>query len=71
EKDEYPGADYVSDVYRRNMRIYANIVRQIDFAHDKAILVYIGSGHISFLKQIFSSSLLFEVKDVVPLLQAE
>ncbi len=66
---EYPGADLASDFYKRNMRIYANILRQIDVAHDKAILVYIGSGHVSFLKEIFSSSLLFEVEDVVPLLK--
>ena len=66
---EYPGADLASDFYKRNMRIYANVLRQIDFAHDKAILIYIGSGHVSFLKQIFSSSLLFDVEDIVPLLK--
>jgi hypothetical protein len=69
EGPEYPGADLASDFYKRNMRIYTNILRQIDVAHDKAILIYIGSGHVSFLKQIFSSSLLFEVEDVVSLLK--
>jgi len=69
EGQDYPGADLASDFYKRNMRIYANILRQIDVEHDKAILVYIGSGHVSFLKEIFSSSLLFEVEDVVPLLK--
>jgi hypothetical protein len=67
--NEYPGADLGSDFYKRNMRIYSNILRQIDFAHDKAILLYIGSGHISFLKEIFASSLLFEVEDIVPVLK--
>jgi hypothetical protein len=71
EGEEYPGADLTSDIYRRNMRIFANILRQTDVIHDRAILVYIGSGHISFLKQIFSSSLLFEVEDVVPLLKGD
>jgi hypothetical protein len=66
---EYPGADLASDFYKRNMRIYSNILRQIDVAHDKTILIYIGSGHVSFLKEIFSSSLLFEVEDAVPLLK--
>jgi hypothetical protein len=69
EGQDYPGADLASDFYKRNMRIYANILRQIDVEHDKAIFVYIGSGHVSFLKEIFSSSLLFEVEDVVPLLK--
>jgi hypothetical protein len=69
EGQDYPGADLASDFYKRNMRIYANILRQIDVEYDKAILVYIGSGHVSFLKEIFSSSLLFEVEDVVPLLK--
>jgi hypothetical protein len=68
---DYPGADLASDFYKRNMRIYSNILRQIDIAHDKAILIYIGSGHVSFLKQIFSSSLLFEVEDIVSLLKGE
>lgn len=71
EGSAFPGADLASDFYRRNMRIYTNILRQIDVAHDKAILVYIGSGHVSFLKEIFSSSLLFEVEDVIPLLKGE
>jgi hypothetical protein len=71
EGPDYPGADLGGDLYKRNMRIYTNVLRQIDFAHDKAILIYIGSGHVSFLKEIFSSSLLFEVQDVVPLLKAE
>lgn len=71
EGEDYPGADLTSDVYKRNMRIYTNVLRQIDFAHDKAILIYIGSGHVSFLKQIFSSSLLFEVADIVPFLKAD
>jgi uncharacterized protein DUF5694 len=69
EGSAYPGADLASDFYKRNMRIYTNILRQVDVAHDKAILVFIGSGHVSFLKEIFSSSLLFEVEDVVPLLK--
>jgi hypothetical protein len=69
EGQDYPGADLASDFYRRNMRIYTNILRQTDVAHDRAILVYIGSGHVSFLKEIFSSSLLFEVEDVVSLLK--
>jgi hypothetical protein len=69
EGQDYPGADLASDFYKRNMRIYTNILRQVDVAHDKVILVYIGSGHVSFLKEIFSSSLLFEVEDVVPLLK--
>ncbi|HUB61751.1 MAG TPA: DUF5694 domain-containing protein [Puia sp.] len=69
EGQDYPGADLASDFYKRNMRIYTNILRQIDVAHDKAILIYIGSGHVSFLKEIFSSSLLFEVEDIIPLLK--
>lgn len=66
---DYPGADLASEFYKRDMHIYTNILRQIDFAHDKAILIYIGSGHVSFLKEIFASSLLFDVEDVVPLLK--
>ena len=68
---EYPGADLGGDFFKRNMRIYTNILRQTDVAHDTCILVYIGSGHVSFLKEIFGSSLLFEVGDVAALLKEE
>ena len=68
---EYPGADLGGDFFKRNMRIYTNILRQIDVAHDTCILVYIGSGHVSFLKEIFGSSLLFEVGDVAALLKED
>lgn len=68
---EYPGADLGGDFFKRNMRIYTNILRQIDVAHDTCILVYIGSGHVSFLKEIFASSLLFEVGDVAALLKED
>jgi hypothetical protein len=71
EGQEYPGADLGSDFYKRNMRIFTNILRQVDIARDRAILIYIGSGHVSFLREIFSSSLLFEVEDIIPLLKGE
>ena len=66
--DAYPGADLAGEFYKRNVRIYTNLLRQVDVQQDKAIWVIIGQGHIAFLKSILKYNPLFEVQDVLPLL---
>jgi hypothetical protein len=69
--DNYAGADLAGEFFKRNVRIYTNLLRQVDVQHDKAIVLLIGQGHVAFLKDILQYSSLFEVADVVPLLQAK
>ena len=69
--DNYVGADLTGDFFKRNVRIYTNLLRQVDVQHDKAIVLVIGQGHVAFLKSILKYNSLFEVADVVPLLQAK
>lgn len=45
----YAGADIASDWYKRNMRIYANLLRIT--RPDDRVLVLIGSGHRPLLRQ--------------------
>lgn len=47
-------ADLVSAWFKRNMRIYANIVNLIDSPHAR-ILVIIGAGHLGWLRHDFAS----------------
>lgn len=54
--DNYVGADVVSNWYKRNLRIYANICRITDFTKDERILVVIGAGHSYLLNQFFDES---------------
>ena len=50
----WPGADLVSSYYRRNMRIYTNIIRVADTPGDRILVIY-GSGHLGWLRQIFGN----------------
>ncbi|MBC8082712.1 MAG: hypothetical protein H7Z21_05820, partial [Hymenobacter sp.] len=67
----YAGADLAGEFYKRNMRIYTNLLRAVDFQHDRAIILIIGAGHVSFLKEQLQHNSLFEVQDVLPLLRAK
>ncbi|AWM32929.1 hypothetical protein DDQ68_09145 [Hymenobacter nivis] len=67
----YAGADLAGEFFKRNVRIYTNLLRQVDLQHDRAIVLVIGQGHVAFLKDILKYNSLFEVADVVPLLQAK
>lgn len=64
----YSGADLAGEFFQRNVRIYANLLRAVDVQRDKAVVLLIGAGHVSFLKEILQYNSLFEVQDIVPLL---
>lgn len=67
----YPGADLAGDFFKTNVRIYTNLLRAVDVQHDKAIVLLIGQGHTAFLKSILRYNSLFEVAEVLPLLEAK
>lgn len=60
--DNYIGADLVGEWYKRNVRIYGNILKDAS-ATDKTILVIFGNGHIHILRQFFHDNPDFEVVD--------
>lgn len=67
----YVGADLGGDFFKRNVRIYTNLLRTVDVQHDRAVVLIIGAGHVAFLKSILRYSSLFEVAEVAPLLEAK
>jgi hypothetical protein len=69
--DNYTGADLGGEYFKRNVRIYTNLLRAVDVQHDKAIVLIIGQGHVSLLKSILRYNSLFEVAEVLPLLEAK
>jgi len=69
--DNYAGADLAGEFYKRNVRIYTNLLRGVDVQHDKAIVLIIGQGHVAYLKSILRYSSLFEVAEVLPLLEGK
>lgn len=54
EPGDWAGADLMSDWFRRNMRIYGNIVRLIDSPDERVLVIY-GSGHLPWLRHNFTS----------------
>lgn len=67
----YAGADLAGEFFKRNVRIYNNLLRAVDVQHDKAIVLLIGQGHVAFLKSILQYNSLFEVQEVLPLLTSK
>jgi hypothetical protein len=54
EPGDWPGADLVSDWFRRNMRIYSNVTRLVDSPNERILVIY-GNGHLGWLRHIVAS----------------
>lgn len=52
---DWAGADLVSDWFRRNMRIYSNIVQLVDSPNERVLVIY-GAGHLGWLQYAFESN---------------
>lgn len=55
EPGDYAGADLVSDWFRRNMRIYTNVVKLVDSPAERVLVVF-GAGHLGWLQHDFASN---------------
>jgi hypothetical protein len=51
---EYAGPDLVADWFRRNIRIYRNIVALAESPDDRILVIY-GAGHLGWLRQMTAS----------------
>jgi hypothetical protein len=49
---EYAGAEFLAEWYKRNIRMYSNIIRIVE-PRDKKILVIVGAGHKPIMNQMF------------------
>ena len=54
EPGDWSGADLVADWFRRNMRIYSNVVRLADSPNERVLVIF-GSGHLGWLRHDFAS----------------
>ncbi len=55
EPGDWAGADLVSEWFRRNMRIYTNVVQLADSPNERLLVVF-GAGHLGWLQQDFASN---------------
>ena len=52
---DWAGADLVADWFRRNMRIYSNVMNLVDSPNERILLIY-GAGHIGWLQFPFANN---------------
>jgi len=55
EPGDWPGADLVADWFRRNIRIYANIMKLADSPAERVLVIY-GNGHLGWLRADFAAN---------------
>lgn len=61
EPGDWAGPDLVADWFRRNMRIYSNIVRLVESPNERVLVVY-GAGHLGWLRHNFASDPNFRLR---------
>jgi hypothetical protein len=64
----WAGADLVADWFRRNMRIFTNIVRLADSPNERVLVIY-GAGHLGWLRQAFASDPTIRLRTLAELVQ--
>jgi hypothetical protein len=52
---DWAGADLVSEWFRRNMRIYSNVMQLVDSPSERVLVIY-GAGHLGWLQHDFASN---------------
>lgn len=59
--DDYAGVDGTISWYERNLKIFVNVLRNVDLDHDQRYILLYGAAHIPQLKHFFANHPLFEV----------
>jgi Family of unknown function (DUF5694) len=61
---EYVGTSLTTSYYDRNLKIFTNILRNIDLKTDNAVLVLFGSSHTAIMRQFFENHPYFEIVEL-------
>ena len=61
DKSNYAGTDFTVSWYNRNLIMFTNILRNIDPAKDKAIVVLLGASHTATIRPFFIDHDKFEL----------
>jgi hypothetical protein len=64
ENSDYLGVDLTKAWYERNLKIFTNILRQIDTKNDKVVVVFMGAAHTAMLRQFFQNHPMFEIVEL-------
>jgi Family of unknown function (DUF5694) len=60
----FVGTDFTAAWYQRNLKIFTNVLRNLDAGKDKTIVVLFGSSHTAILRQFFTNHPYFEVVEL-------
>ena len=63
EPGDWAGAAMVSAWFRRNMRIYSNIVQLVDSPHERVLVIF-GAAHLGWLRHDFASDPSFRLREL-------
>jgi hypothetical protein len=55
EPGDWAGAELVSEWFRRNMRIYSNVMQLVQSPDDRIVVIF-GAGHLGWLRHDFASN---------------
>jgi len=55
EPDDYPGADLLAEWFRRNARIYTNVMQLFNSPNERVLVIF-GAGHLGWLRHDFASN---------------
>jgi Family of unknown function (DUF5694) len=66
---EYVGEEFALSWYDRNLKIFTNILRNVDVKNDKVAVVLFGASHTAVLRQFFEYHPYFEVVEVEDVLR--
>ena len=55
EPGDWAGADLVAEWFRRNMRIYSNVLQLVDSPNERVLVIF-GAGHLGWLEHDFASN---------------
>jgi len=55
EPGDWAGADLLSEWFKRNIRIYSNVMRLVDSPNERVLVIF-GSGHLGWLRQDFGGN---------------
>lgn len=64
EHEDFTGEQFTASYYDRNLKIYNNILRNINIKTDKVILVLFGASHTNMMRQFFENHPYFEIVEL-------
>jgi hypothetical protein len=67
--DDYTGVKFATSYYDRNLKIFTNILRNIDLKTDTTVVALFGASHTAIMRQFFENHPYFEIVELETILK--